>query len=194
MFPVKHARVAGMAGEVAEWNDGGRAERFKALALPHLDDLYTLARYLMRGSAEADDAVQECYLRAFRHFETFRGGPIKPWLMAILRNVCIATYAGGARLVYAESDDTVVPMWREDAETPEQSVLRRHTSATMRRLIGELPPEFREVIVLREVNELAYRDIATVIEAPIGTVMSRLARARGMLREAWIAAEGGGES
>lgn len=190
MFPVKHAREIGMAGEVAEWNDGGRAERFKALALPHLDDLYTLARYLMRGSAEAEDAVQECYLRAFRHFETFRGGPIKPWLLAILRNACIATHSGGARLVYAESDETVVPMWHENAETPEQSVLRRHTSATMRRLIGELPPEFREVIVLREVNELAYRDIATVIEAPIGTVMSRLARAREMLRKAWIAAEG----
>ena len=179
-----------MAGEAAEWNDGGRAERFKALALPHLDDLYTLARYLMRGSAEADDAVQECYLRAFRHFETFRGGPIKPWLLAILRNVCLATYAGSARLVYAESDETVVPMWGEDAETPEQSVLRRHTSVTMRRLIGELSPEFREVIVLREINDLAYRDIATVIEAPIGTVMSRLARAREMLRKAWIAAEG----
>jgi RNA polymerase sigma-70 factor (ECF subfamily) len=190
MFPVTHARVAGMAGEAAEWNDGGRAERFKALALPHLDDLYTLARYLMRGSAEADDAVQECYLRAFRHFETFRGGPIKPWLLAILRNVCLATYAGSGRLVYAESDDTVVPMWREDAETPEQSVLRQHASVTMRRLIGELPPEFREVIVLREINDLAYRDIATVIESPIGTVMSRLARAREMLRKAWIAAEG----
>ena len=69
-------------------------------------------------------------------------------------------------------------------------MLRRHDSDTMRRLIGELPAEFREVIVLREINDLSYRDIATVIEAPIGTVMSRLARARGMLREAWIEAEG----
>ena len=181
-----------MAGDAAEWNDGGKAERFKALALPHLDELYTLARYLMRGASDADDAVQECYLRAFRHFETFRGGPIKPWLMAILRNVCLATYAGGGRLVYAESDERVTPIWREDSETPEQAVLRRHDSDTMRRLIGDLPDEFREVIVLRELNELSYRDIATVIEAPIGTVMSRLARAREMLRKAWLAAETGG--
>lgn len=183
-----------MAGDAAEWKDGGKnagkSERFKALALPYLDDLYTLARYLMRGSAEADDAVQECYLRAFRHFDTFRGGPIKPWLLAILRNVCHATYSGSARLVYAESDDAAVPMWREASETPEQGVLRQHASTTMRRLIGELPAEFREVVVLREINELAYRDIATVIEAPIGTVMSRLARAREMLRKAWLAAEG----
>lgn len=180
-----------MARDVAEWNDGSKAERFKVLALPHLDELYTLARYLMRSASEADDAVQECYLRAFRHFETFRGGPIKPWLMAILRNVCLATHAGGGRLVYAESDDKATPVWHEDAETPEQSVLRRHASETMRRLIGELPAEFREVIVLREINELSYRDIAAVIEAPIGTVMSRLARGRELLRKAWLAAEGG---
>ena len=191
MFPVKHARVPAMAGEVADWPESGKNERFKALALPYLDELYTLARYLMRGSAEADDAVQECYLRAFRHFETFRGGPIKPWLLAILRNVCHATYAGSVRLVYAESDEQATPVWRDDAETPEQSVLRRHTAETVQRLIGELPAEFREVIVLREINELSYRDIATVIEAPIGTVMSRLARAREMLRKAWLAAEGG---
>ena len=189
MFPVKHARMAGMAGDAAERTEGGKngekAERFKALALPHLDAVYTLARYLMRGSAEADDAVQECYLRAFRHFETFRGGPIKPWLLAILRNVCHGTYAAGGRLVYGDSDERVTPMWREDPPTPEQAMLRIQSDGTLRRLIGELPAEFREVIVLREINELSYRDIATVIEAPIGTVMSRLARARDLLQKAW---------
>jgi len=177
--------------------DGGRADRFKELALPHLDELYTLARYLMRNASDADDAVQECYLRAFRHFGTFRGGPIKPWLMAILRNVCHSTYAARARLVYgadAMPDEPAAdPIWREVSETPEQAVVRLHESDTMRRLIGELPAEFREVIVLREINDLSYRDIATVIEVPIGTVMSRLARARAMLRDAWIAAEGGSE-
>ena len=89
-----------MAGGAADWNDGDKAERFKTLALPYLDEIYTLARYLLRSRSDADDAVQECYLRAFRHFETFRGGPIKPWLLAILRNVCHASYAGHARLVY----------------------------------------------------------------------------------------------
>src|ERR1022692_1892939 len=185
-----------MAGGVVDLSEGGRAERFKALALPHLDDVYTLARYLLRGASDADDAVQECYLRAFRHFDTFRGGPVKPWLFAILRNVCHAAYAGSTRLVFTADtgEPQAPPIWREDNDTPEQAMLRRHESETMRRLIGELPAEFREVIVLREINDLSYRDIATVIEAPIGTVMSRLARARGMLREAWIAAEGGGVS
>ena len=189
-----------MAGGVVDLSEGGKAERFKALALPHLDDVYTLARYLLRSGSDADDAVQECYLRAFRHFDSFRGGPIKPWLLAILRNVCHASYAGNTRLVYtadagSEPDATAAkPIWREDSETPEQMVLRRHESETMWRLIGELPAEFKEVIVLREINDLSYRDIATVIAAPIGTVMSRLARGRKMLREAWIAAEGEGGS
>ena len=138
-------------------------ERFETLALPHLDDVYTLARYLLRNASDADDAVQECYLRAFRHFDTFRGGPIKPWLFAILRNVCHADLrrqraAGvhGGR----PASRTAAPMWSEDADTPEQTMLRRHDSDTMRRLIGELPAEFREVIVLREINDLSYRDIA----------------------------------
>jgi RNA polymerase sigma-70 factor, ECF subfamily len=187
-----------MAGDVADWSDGGKAERFKALALPHLDDIYTLARYLLRSAGEADDAVQECYLRAFRHFETFRGGPIKPWLLAILRNVCNASYAGNTRLVYAADTARELenlqakPIWREDEDTPEQTILRRHDSETMRRLIEELPAESREVIVLREINDLSYREIAAIIEVPIGTVMSRLARARGMLRAAWLATEGEG--
>jgi RNA polymerase sigma-70 factor (ECF subfamily) len=194
-FPAIKARNPVMARGAADWDDGGKEERFKALALPHLDEIYTLARYLLHNTSDADDAVQECYLRAFRHFETFRGGPIKPWLLAILRNACHATYAGNDRLVYTADADMsqAKPIWREDDDTPEQTVLRQYESKTMGRLIGELPAEFREVIVLREINDLSYRDIAIVIEAPIGTVMSRLARARKMLREAWIAAESGGE-
>jgi len=178
-----------------ELGDGGKADRFKQLALPHLDSVYTLARYLMRNASDADDAVQECYLRAFRHFETFRGGAVKPWLLAILRNVCHAAYSESARLVFGGDDAgetaAVDPIWREQVETPEQTSVRRAETETMRRLISELPAEFREVIVLREIDELSYRDIAAVIEAPIGTVMSRLARARGLLRDGWVAAEGG---
>jgi RNA polymerase sigma-70 factor (ECF subfamily) len=195
VLPASKAGISAMAGGAADWSDGGKAERFKALALPHLDDVYTLARYLLRSPSEADDAVQECYLRAFRHFDTFRGGPIKPWLLAILRNICHATYAGNARLVYTADPGgglgnlPAKPIWREDEDTPEQTMLRRHDSETMQRLIGELPAEFREAVVLREINDLSYREIASIIEAPIGTVMSRLARARGMLRAAWLAAE-----
>jgi RNA polymerase sigma-70 factor (ECF subfamily) len=189
-----------MAGDVADTGDGVRTERFKTLALPHLDDSYTLARYLLRSASDADDAVQECYLRAFRHFDTFRGGPFKPWLFAILRNVCHASRSSG-RLVFTGEDAPesqggalVLPIWREQDDTPEQEMSRRQDTDAMRRLIGELPDEFREVIVLREINDLSYRDIAVVIEAPIGTVMSRLARARGLLREAWVAADGEGQS
>src|SRR5689334_9982490 len=81
------------------------AERFRALALPHLDDVYTLARYLLRNPADAEDAAQECFLRAFRHFGTFRGGPIKPWLLAILRNVCRAEYARRGTLAAVQSGE-----------------------------------------------------------------------------------------
>ena len=194
--PAVKAGTLRMAGGAADWNDGGRTARFKAQALPHLDAVYTLARYLLRNANDADDAVQECYLRAFRHFDTFRGGPIKPWLLAILRNACHGAYAGKARLVYTadETQEQAEPLWRERIDTPEETVLRRHSTETMRRLIGDLPADFREVIVLREINDLSYREIATVIDAPIGTVMSRLARARTMLRDAWIAAEGESES
>ena len=93
-----------MARDAAYGGEDGRAERFKALALPYLDEVYTLARYLLRNASDADDAVQDCYLRAFRHFDTFRGGPIKPWLLAILRNACHATYAGSVKLVYTADD------------------------------------------------------------------------------------------
>ena len=134
-----------MAGGAIEASDGGKAERFKALALPYLDDAYTLARYLMRSASDADDAVQECYLRAFRHFDTFRGGPIKPWLMAILRNVCHAAHAGGARLVFTAASDEPQspPLWREPGDTPEQAVSRRqefgHHAPADRRTAGGIP-------------------------------------------------------
>ena len=195
-LPADKAGIAMMAGGAAEWNESDKAARFKTLALPHLDEIYTLARYLRRNRSDADDAVQECYLREFRHFDTFRGGPIKPWLMAILRNVCHAAPAGQGRLVFtaAHEDDEVKPIWREDDDTPEQSIVRRHEADTLQKLIAELPAEFREVVVLLEINDLSYREIATVIEAPIGTVMSRLARGRKLLRDAWIAAEGEGEA
>jgi RNA polymerase sigma-70 factor, ECF subfamily len=172
-----------------------KTQRFRVAALPYLDDVYTLARYLVGNPADAEDAAQECYLRAFRHFETFRGGPIKPWLLAILRNVCRAEYArrGALAAVTTESldaaEDCVETLWGSDRETPESYVVRRLDGETVRCLLAELPDQFREVLVLREINELSYRDIADVIDVPVGTVMSRLARARALLRDAWIAEE-----
>jgi RNA polymerase sigma-70 factor (ECF subfamily) len=165
-----------------------KSERFRALALPHLDEVYTLARYLLRDPSDAEDAAQECYLRAFRHFETFRGDAIKPWLLAILRNVCRAEFARRSRLAAVETDAGSEETADGDA-SPEGTVLARLDGETARRLIAGLPEQFREVLVLREINDLNYRAIAEVIGAPVGTVMSRLARARRLLRAAWTEAE-----
>jgi RNA polymerase sigma-70 factor (ECF subfamily) len=180
---------AGYAGDESD-----KARRFRDAALPHLDAVYTLARYLLRNPADADDAAQECYLRALRHFDTFRGTDIKPWLFAILRNICNGEFARRSRsaLPMAESMDNAVeatPLWQEDQVSPETEVLRDRDAATIRHLVAELPAPFREAIVLREINDLSYREIADVVGAPVGTVMSRLARARSMLRKAWIAEE-----
>jgi RNA polymerase sigma-70 factor, ECF subfamily len=176
-------------------DDPEKARRFRDAALPHLDDVYTLARYLLRDSGDAEDAVQECYLRALKHFDTYRGPAMKPWLFAILRNVCRAEYARRASspatgIIDDLPDDAEqTPLWHEAQETPEGQILRRWDADTIRRLVAALAEPFRETFVLREIQNLSYREIADVVEAPVGTVMSRLARARAMLRSAWMAAE-----
>ena len=182
-----------MLGDANAQHD--RARRFRDAALPHLDDVCTLARYLMRNAADADDAVQECYLRALHHFDSYRGPAMKPWLLAIARNVCNAEFArrGKQEITVACGDAAStaedLPMWQEPPASPETALLRRHDGAAIRRFITALPQPFRETFVLREVNELSYGEIPKVVGVPVGTVMSRLARARSMLRSAWHAAE-----
>jgi RNA polymerase sigma-70 factor (ECF subfamily) len=168
-------------------NEDDKAKRFREAALPHLDALYTVARYITRNAADAEDAVQECYLRAFRHYDGLRGTNIKPWLMAILRNVCRAEYARRSNVVPfdPEKDDNVVPLWQEEHVSPEGGLVHREDTESVRALLRTLPPQFREVVVLRDMEDLSYREIAEAVDAPIGTVMSRLARGRGMLRAAW---------
>jgi RNA polymerase sigma-70 factor (ECF subfamily) len=176
-----------------------KARRFRDAALPHLDDVYTLARYLLHDTADAEDAVQECYLRALRYFDTFRGSAIKPWLFAILRNVCRGEFARRSAALHhidhsvdAEADeeeDAVKPLWQEPQASPEAEMLHERDAETIRRLVAELPQPFRETIVLREINDLSYREIADVVGIPVGTVMSRLARARSLLRKAWVSEE-----
>ncbi len=173
-------------------DDPEKARRFRDAALPHLDDVYTLARYLLRDAADAEDAVQECYLRALRHFDSYRGPAMKPWLFAILRNVCRAEYARRAGSPTAAIDELPdnaeqTPLWHEAQETPEAQMLRSRDATTIRRLVAALAEPFRETFVLREIQNLSYREIADVVDAPVGTVMSRLARARAMLRSAWMA-------
>ena len=172
-----------------------RMRVFQAAALPHLDDVYTLARYLMRNTHDAEDAVQECYLRALRHFDSYRGPAMKPWLLAILRNVCNAEFARRSKeeipTDYAQDESLAeeMPMWQEPQTSPEKTMVRQQDAATIKRLVAELPEPFREAIVLREMSNLSYQEIAQVAGVPVGTVMSRLARARAMLRAAWNAAE-----
>src|ERR1700682_4335440 len=171
-----------------------KARRFREAALPYLNDAYTLARYLLRDTTDAEDAVQECYLRAFKHFDSYRGPAMKPWLFAILRNVCRAEYARRASSPTDTIEDVAddaeqTPLWHEAQETPETQMLRRWDADTIRRLVTALAEPFRETFVLREINNLSYREIADVAEVPVGTVMSRLARARAMLRSAWLAEE-----
>jgi len=174
-----------------------RAQRFRAAALPYLDDVFTLARYLLRNAADAEDAAQECYLRALHHFDSYRGPAMKPWLLAILKNVCNAEFARRSRspATNGGNEDAmtpeVVPLWQEAEASPEIALATKQGDATLGRLIASLPPVFREVIVLREINELSYQEIAEVAGVPVGTVMSRLARARAMLRDAWTAADEG---
>jgi RNA polymerase sigma-70 factor (ECF subfamily) len=171
-----------------------RARRFRDAALPYLDDAYALARYLMRNPADAEDAVQECYLRALRHFDSYRGPAMKPWLLTILKNVCYAEFARRGKHEtpsdFTEGEPAEDPVWQEPQSTPEAVMLRQQDDATVRRLVEALPGPFREAIVLREINDLSYQEIAEVAGVPVGTVMSRLNRARAMLRAAWNAASG----
>jgi len=182
-----------MANDAAA--EQARMRRFRDVALPHLNEVYTLARYLMRNTDDAEDAVQECYLRALRHFDSYRGPAMKPWLLAILRNVCKNEFtrrrSGELPTDYTQDESLAeeMPMWQEPQASPEKMMVQQQDSATIRRLVAELPEPFREAIVLREMNDLSYKEIAEVAGVPVGTVMSRLARGRSMLHSAWNAAE-----
>src|ERR1700743_2738253 len=130
-------------------DDYEKAQRFRDAALPYLDDAYTLARYLLRNADDAEDAVQECYLRALKHFDSYRGPAMKPWLFAILRNVCRAEYARRANspttgIIDDLPEDTEqTPLWHEAQETPEGQILRRWDAETIRRLVAALAEPFR---------------------------------------------------
>jgi RNA polymerase sigma-70 factor (ECF subfamily) len=157
-------------------NDPERARRFRDAALPHLDDVYTLARYLLRDAAE--DAVQECYLRALKHFDSYRGPAMKPWLLAILRNVCRAEFARRASSTISPvedvaEDEQATPLWHETEDTPEEQVLRRRDATAIQRLVAELAEPFRETFVLREIQNLSYREIAAPTSFPTSARSSR---------------------
>ncbi|MCG6874379.1 MAG: sigma-70 family RNA polymerase sigma factor [Betaproteobacteria bacterium] len=162
-----------------------KRRRFERLILPHLDAAYDLARWLMRDGAAAQEVVQEAYLRAFRYFDSFHGDEGRAWVLAIVRNTCFSALdrepPAGRFEEFDESLHCDGPEW---VPGPESAAMTHETQTFVRDAVAALPEEFRETIVLRELHGLSYREIAAVTDAPIGTVMSRLARGRGMLAKA----------
>ena len=158
--------------------------RFEQVVLPHLDDAYTLACYLLRDQHDAQDAVQESVLRALRYFEGFRGEDARAWFLTIVRNYCYSWKKGTKtdRAALPFSDDKAVEV--VDDHAADDLVIQSSESDRVRAAVDRLPAELKEVIVLRELNELSYREISEVVGVPMGTVMSRLSRARDRLAAA----------
>ncbi len=154
-------------------------QRFRLNALPTLLALHRLARALCADRSSADDLLQETYLRGLRYFRTYQGGDIRAWLAAIMRNLHRSGLGTAPPLV----DLSIAEAEADPAPDPEQAALRRHQDAVLRHHVAALPDALREALLLREFSELSYKEIAQIQNVPIGTVMSRLARARASLRE-----------
>lgn len=169
----------------ASWNkpadlavDRKRARQFEEMLLPHLDAAYNLARWLTRNDSDADDLVQESYLRALRSFATFeRGRDVRPWLLKIVRNTCYTWLRENrAHEMVAVSEE--MPLEADQPLGPEMALIQESDALLVREALEHLQLEYREVLVLREFEELSYKEIAEFTGVPIGTVMSRLSRGR----------------
>ena len=157
--------------------------QFERLALPHLDAAYSLARWLTRNDADAEDVVQEAYLRAYKYFAGFRGENFRAWLLAVVRRAAYDwLHRNRPAEIVSNADidlDAVADERTQDG--PEAALLSKADQKMVNEMIAALPAPFREVIVLRELQELSYKEIAEIAAVPVGTVMSRLARARALL-------------
>jgi len=162
--------------------DPTELERFERTFLPHMRAAYNLARWLTRNDQDAEDVVQEAYLRAVRFFGGFRGEDSKAWLLTIVRNACYTGRHRGRMPQATVAFDEEIHDVEDGALGPEDLLLQNASRRTLREALEELPVEFREALVLRELEGLSYREMAEVTQLPIGTVMSRLARARQRLR------------
>ena len=151
---------------------------FEEAVMPHMDAAYNLARWLTRNDADAQDMVQEAYLRALRFFSGFRGTDAKAWLLTIVRNTCYTWLRRNRSPELSCDFDELVQAREAEGPDPETEQLMKAQARLVNEAIEKLPIEFREVVVLRELEELSYKEIAVVLGVPIGTVMSRLARAR----------------
>jgi RNA polymerase sigma factor (sigma-70 family) len=169
--------------------DETQSRRFRELALPHLDAAYNLARWLSRNDDDARDVVQEAYLRAFKSFAGFRGASARPWLLAIVRNTCftwLAQHRNMQRDVPYDEDahgsgSAASAVVDRAEDNPEAILALAEDRQLFNRALEALPIEFREAVILRDVEDLSYKEIASVASIPVGTVMSRLARGRRLL-------------
>jgi RNA polymerase sigma factor (sigma-70 family) len=167
-------------------------ERFEAMVLPHLSAAYRLARYLTRNDADADDVVQEACLRALKYFGGFRGegaSQSRAWLLAIVRNMAHTWRHRHRADASATEFDESVHSEASTGEHPEALLSSADALEALAHALVHLPPDFREVIVLREIEGLSYKEISEVVDVPVGTVMSRLSRARKRLQQALIASD-----
>jgi len=174
-----------------------RAQRFRELIEPLLNDAYTFARYLSRDASAAQDIVQEAALRAFRHLDSLRSHEPRPWLLKIVRNcfcswrekvVRAGTQSLDEELGTEDSNGSATESGAAQHDLDPQNILERTVQReAVRAMIEGLPMQYREALVLRELNDMSYREIADLTGMPIGTVMSRLARARELLRKMWLA-------
>jgi RNA polymerase sigma-70 factor (ECF subfamily) len=165
-------------------SDDTKRERFEQTVLPHLDAAYNLARWLTRNDQDAQDVTQEACLRAFRFFDGYQGGNMRAWLMSIVRNTCYTwlhkNRAPGSAEVFDEEIHSAEIIGSAD---PEVQALTRADKEALQRSLEQLPTVFREALVLRELEGMSYKQIADVTSVSLGTVMSRLARARTRLRQ-----------
>jgi RNA polymerase sigma-70 factor, ECF subfamily len=165
---------------VPEHND---VPNFEQAVLPHLDAAYNLARWLMRNDQDAQDVAQEAYLRAFRFFPGFRGGNARAWLLKIVRNTCYTWLHANRPLQDATEFDENLFSPDSCTPNPEESVLQNDSNILVRKALEKLPSSFREVLILRELEGMSYKEIADITGMPAGTVMSSLSRARNRLRQ-----------
>jgi RNA polymerase sigma-70 factor (ECF subfamily) len=157
---------------------------FEEAVLPHLDAAYNLARWLARNEQDAQDIVQEAYLRAFRFFPAFRGGDPHSWIMKIVRNTCYTWLHENRPLQAAMEFDENLFSPDSRGPNPEEVVLQNDSGTLVRKALEKLPANFREVLILRELEGMSYKEIAEITGMAAGTVMSSLSRARGRLRQA----------
>ena len=157
---------------------------FEAAILPHLSSAYNYARFLLQNESDAEDVVQESYLRAFKYFQGFHGGDSRAWLLTIVRNTSYnLLQQNRSRQLVDSIDDSTEVLDTSEYSNPDTVLRQRIDEDLLKQAIKELPINFREVLILREMEELSYKEISTLCDLPIGTVMSRLARARARLQD-----------